>query len=1251
MFILTSVDVGNVQLSVQRLPVPTNIITDDQMEEPKSISLRTISGNVDVNVDEKFSTEMKRITRKKPPKETTIQIIYPEFDNPSEGNTSNQVFKDLLSFPDQGKIYIGFPTHQTTGCCSHIAARMNRDSIDLVERTLSIYNEELLRITGILCRIVYEDEMFNIEQIYNFISRSNDEGTKVVREWLEKRAAHALSHFTFQKSTPDSLVGEIIESQFFNCSEQELSILSTNGVLPISCIRIPDPGIAGIIKQVPIVPNIALERCITFFDKARAMGLIRELTFQDVLVELKGRMLCEDEMVNLLKWWICYCSKGNHVSEKIEFMQFSKIRVGDISRSLRAFDYYLNPGIIPPDIDLPVEVLPYSISKNLQLKDLDKCFGFSELSLVIWAKFIVNNPNLESSPAFAERVHNILEKNLKKTRTYDKEIIRQLFVQKKCIPTEFGMKFPNEAYFQNVNLFSDLPIIKFQKPLSVQNVMQLLGVRKVVELQLIFDRLVRNNDYDHMRLVKYLASESKDLKDEEKTILKNTPIWPKENNEDNNDFNSEIQRFVISDLHVPNTLFRELGLPIINWRRNWSRNALEVKFLIELGLREFPTLKTILELAASSSTDPEIREKALKYFIDNFNEKYSKCYDKSRVYVAFLPCMEPGSYAKPLDCFINTECKIMKFKAVRQDLKYNVEQLGVRQYPDSEDLKRRLLEDPPQDVKKAKEIFEFLASQPGSSNWHSLKDQNFIPVRDKILPDEIHRINPHNCFLERFDQRDSLNFLNDFFTFIDFGENVNTFLKSCGVRIRPSSADIAELLVKSSREIWKSIDEKKYREILNRVAVDYQYEIRFYRSDLVRKMKQDPILAAMKLNGKIHLTSADKIFINDDTAYQQVFNPPTAPEEDSLKTMSLKDSVTEDAKPIGFPQETEKSRMIQKTIMERARLLYHDRKDDIKKDIEWLRKLKVKSVKHINATYSLANYKIQRKSIPACIINDILYVTRDSEFLDISQHLARNIYRSNKLDNVLHVYAILNNPLSILSKIFPVDCMPDLSKLWHIVVESDDDEAPNYQHVSKGVPVSSIQVPFSKTEDLRNFLQDSLNACRSNSRSPLQLYFETSTSFFNVNVFHLDHILREAGTIKGIKVYNTQPLNLFQSHYVRLARFVDILISIAEILQLKLEDIHVYYDDDSSKVAFNRDKALYFNFKTFLELHDEEYNNGFKDNAMYYWFVMVCHELAHNFASKHNSIHEYYLTSFVIAYIPKYIEMLKKEAINFGIMI
>src|SRR3954447_13425342 len=116
---------------------------------------------------------------------------------------------------------------------------MERKSIDL-EEPLAKYNVEMLHLVGTLCRILYEDEMAKIGSLYN---TKDDKNAKS----FENRAAHTLTHFTFSPSTPIAQVGEIIESQFFSCSKQKSSILSTIGVFPISNVRMPNSEMVGFI--------------------------------------------------------------------------------------------------------------------------------------------------------------------------------------------------------------------------------------------------------------------------------------------------------------------------------------------------------------------------------------------------------------------------------------------------------------------------------------------------------------------------------------------------------------------------------------------------------------------------------------------------------------------------------------------------------------------------------------------------------------------------------------------------------------------------------------------------------------------------------------------------------------------------------------------------------------------------------------------------------------------------------------------
>jgi len=128
--------------------------------------------------------------------------------------------------------------------------------------------------------------------------------------------------------------------------------------------------------------------------------------------------------------------------------------------------------------------------------------------------------------------------------------------------------------------------------------------------------------------------------------------------------------------------------------------------------------------------------------------------------------------------------------------------------------------------------------------------------------------------------------LKSFFTYIDFGEKANKFLKRCGVGKQPSSIDIAELLVRSSREVRNLIGNENYLTILNRIAKDYRKIA--IKPGLIESMKEATILAAVTHVGKeakYRLALAEEIFIDDDAAYQEVFKPWTAPNHDGLKDL------------------------------------------------------------------------------------------------------------------------------------------------------------------------------------------------------------------------------------------------------------------------------------------------------------------------------------------------------------------------------
>jgi len=178
---------------------------------------------------------------------------------------------------------------------------------------------------------------------------------------------------------------------------------------------------------------------------------------------------------------------------------------------------------------------------------------------------------LESDTAFAENFLGILSNSFKSLSTTDQEALRTLLNHRKIIPTKYGMYFPDQAYLSSVTILPDLPTVCLKKPRRVlEPFFTFLGVRKHVELQLIFDRLIAQGNWDHINLVKYLISKVDDITPDEKEKLRTNAIWPCEDER-------EIKKHLISDLYAPLPELRELGLLVIKWNKRWSDNLAEGK--------------------------------------------------------------------------------------------------------------------------------------------------------------------------------------------------------------------------------------------------------------------------------------------------------------------------------------------------------------------------------------------------------------------------------------------------------------------------------------------------------------------------------------------------------------------------------------------------------------------------------------------------------------------------------------------------
>lgn len=386
----------------------------------------------------------------------------------------------------------------------------------MVSQNLLVWNKELLYVGGFLARAAYELELANIKSLWEGAVPIGFPPTTVdadLQTWLRSRSLHALKFFTFYPSTPSADVSSLLEAAFFSCTKDgRFSLISTAGVHNASEIRLPDPAFAGFLKQLPVLPDEVLANAPEMVASLQGRGLIKAITFEDVLEQLGSGPLNEDETVACLKWWTGLNKQGADIKHapRTKLLNTAVLNMGtpggkdERTIPLNSIRTFINTrtinNIIPLDGPLPGHLLPVSISKLFTPDNLSTAFPWTELTISEWVAYICSpavrkadvSHDLAISATWAERVLTIIARAWP---TMAGEAKGEIYIQLKnltCIPTSGGMKTPDQAYFLQANIFNDLPVVTLPSGVMIkgalERVLQALGVRKHVELQLVFNR-------------------------------------------------------------------------------------------------------------------------------------------------------------------------------------------------------------------------------------------------------------------------------------------------------------------------------------------------------------------------------------------------------------------------------------------------------------------------------------------------------------------------------------------------------------------------------------------------------------------------------------------------------------------------------------------------------------------------------------------------------------------------------------------
>ena len=569
---------------------------------------------------------------------------------------------------------------------------VERESIDLNARWVRTWNIEMLRVAGIIARLAFANEMYDLSIKVKRAAELAGHGTRIKKEQIEHfmpEALHTLNTFTFGDSTPSSQVSQIIEEAFWTAYKKPyIDTYSTRGVLPTTQVRIATEDLSGFVEGIPVVPE-GLEKA-PFVKKLRDFGLIVEITIGDVKKELEAKALTRDQLIQFISW-----AGKKAITNDIDgptIHSLLDVAVSTISESedgqgeivaLGTIKNYLQVNKIPPELPIPPTTLPFELTRHASANEL-QALGWEPLEIVPWLRDLIEtnsrrpaSQNLTLSVKFSAQVLLVLSKAWAGLSQSSRSTIVSL-VNINMIPTRAGMKKPGDAYFPSVKLFDDLPVV-VSCPGVKENFLATIGVRKTVELETIFKRLLAPDveiletapKSQHVQVIKYLTSVRNDIPAEDIKRLKDSKFCPAEAGAKGEEQTVGTARlYKVSELFEPKDAIRDLNLPILQWpgpRGSYRTVSNEIQFMSMLGLRSYPTVQELTDMMASE--DLHLRNKAMIYFISNHHINGYASFELGSTTKKFLPLEGVQDIlVSPSECFTNEKSAVLGFNILKKGL-------------------------------------------------------------------------------------------------------------------------------------------------------------------------------------------------------------------------------------------------------------------------------------------------------------------------------------------------------------------------------------------------------------------------------------------------------------------------------------------------------------------------------------------------------------------------------------------------------
>ncbi|KAF9235058.1 hypothetical protein BU15DRAFT_78434 [Melanogaster broomeanus] len=853
-------------------------------------------------------------TKKKPPSRflyeamhLTREQYHAVMQHSNRNGSIGSVFRGvqgLCSEEEEGhgsRLFIGQSTSQTSGIAVHLSSQfiptVERGSIDLANGQVAKWNEELLYVGGLLMRLVYEHAMKDVGKRW---TEAPSPIAASLKDSLREEALYTMKCFTFRQSTPDSKVGELLRDAFFNCSTSSaLSILSNLGIRDSKEVRQAHADFQPFMKERPVLDSALQGGKSAMIAQLPKEYKVKPYTFRDVLEELRSRTFTEEEMIAYIGWWVKKFGKQTKqtsvtVARRSEMLSAAKFRSSsktspqDIELSTITKFVDTRPGyrFVENDDPLPPDTIPIPFTSSLDSNKVMVALGWKHLSIVEWIQHVVSSQvdpsqDIRQNDTFSEKVLATLWISWSSMKSTDRATIVIHMRSVKCVPTNQGHFKPQDAYLPEADLFNELPVIQLSQ--RYDNVLRDLGVNRHVKWCDLEQRVL-STGCSMMRLTSYLQTLRTSMDAQEFMHVKELPIFACETG----------TRHYIQQLYSPVPIHRDLGLPVLRWDDDPTIGpTIGYESLYELGLRQYPSLELIIENA--SSDDDRVRTLAYNFFIRHLDNHYKHYHPANFPISAFLPYK---------DVFTSSEWEIFGFHTVNRSVtSRDRARLKVKDRPTGAAIIQAMRENSSPSKHIARKWFELLAVK-GILTADELVDlsemkivppqyASVIPSPDETIPKDavLPAVEPYMCFYSIPDHSKAHHMA--IFTYVNYGQTANRFLKMCGAKLNPDISDIVEAMIADPQGyldkteaylakfgLTKAQAYRRYLDDLRQVAAGYQT----LTKELRDRMRNAPIFISLRNKRRAldrssgadsqeyALKHAHEVLIADDLESLQLFS-------------------------------------------------------------------------------------------------------------------------------------------------------------------------------------------------------------------------------------------------------------------------------------------------------------------------------------------------------------------------------------------